>query len=102
MYKSMGMQRRMLTMTCPLCDDIIDSTLQYNWGLIWPYGQTKPRSMANQNMRRKNQELKCDFELPFLCFTSYKTWRNFLSLSARELEVRAIGQSLWLHAYHVF
>ena len=32
----------------------------------------------------------------FLCFTSYKTLWNFRSLSVTELEVRAIGQCLWL------
>ena len=40
--------------------------------------------------------MKCDFELSCLCFTSYKTWRNFLTPLVRVLEVRAIGQCLQL------
>ena len=39
----------------------------------------------------ENQELKRDFELSFLCLPHIKFW-EFL----RKLEVRAIGQCLWL------
>ena len=91
--------RRMLDTARPLRDDNTDSALQYSralYGVIWPCSRTKPRSMAKTKRGEENQESKRDFELSFLCYTSYKTLWSFRSLSATELEVRAIEQCLWM------